>query len=138
MSGAPSTMWALVRGDDPMAATVAAGRMVLPRSADRVRLFAAAGIAHIALSLGWAVVIARLQPRGWSARRAVVLGAVSGSVIAGLDLGTAHRCANARLSGIRALPVVPQIADHIAYGVVVAAALARADVRSDRSPRRSS
>ena len=72
---------------------------------------------HLALSLGWALVLARALPR----RRPTLEGAAAGLAIAALDLGLLGR----RLPAIRALPVLPQVADHVAYGAVVGAILGR-------------
>jgi hypothetical protein len=108
---------AVVTGGDPWAATLAAGSMLLPHETRRGRLVLAAAVVHGALSLGWAVVLARVLP----ARRAVMPGAVAGLGIAALDLGLVGR----RLPRIRALPQAPQVADHIAYGVAVAVVLER-------------
>jgi hypothetical protein len=63
---------------------------------------------HLALSLGWTVVLDRAGVRG--AGR----GAIAGLGIAALDLGLAGR----RLPRVGALPTVPQIADHVAFGAV--------------------
>ena len=116
VSGAPSTAHALLTGDDPWAATLAAGSLLLPRETRRGRLVLAAAAAHGALSLGWAVVLDAALPR----RHPLLTGALAGLGIAALDLGVIAR----RLPRIRALPLTPQIADHVAYGVVVAAVLA--------------
>ena len=115
LSGAPSTVHALATGRDPLEATKAAGAILLPRSTRALPLVLAAVPVHLALSLGWALVLDRLGARG-TAR-----GAAAGLGIAALDLGVFGR----RLPRVRALPVVPQILDHLAYGVVVGAVLER-------------
>jgi hypothetical protein len=117
LSGVPSTLHALVRGDDPLAGARAAGALLLPREQRTPPLLAAAVPAHLALSLGWAVVLDGMLPRGWE----VEGGVVGGLAIAALDLGVIGR----RLAPIRALPPAPQVADHVAYGAVVGAVLAR-------------
>lgn len=116
-SGIPSTAHAVATGRDPLEATLAAGSMLLPDEERRLPLFLAAGFVHLTLSLGWAAVLARVLPR----RRTAAWGAVAGLGIAALDLGVAGR----RFPRIRALPLAPQIADHVAYGALVGAALAR-------------
>jgi hypothetical protein len=79
---------------------------------------AAAGVvAHGAISLGWGVVLTVVLPR----RRTVVWGALAGLVIAGLDLGVLGR----RWPRIRALPTLPQVADHITFGALVGAVISR-------------
>ena len=115
LSGALSTVHALATGRDPLEATKAAGAILLPRSTRALPLVLAAVPVHLALSLGWALVLDRLGARG-TAR-----GAAAGLGIAALDLGVFGR----RLPRVRALPVVPQILDHLAYGVVVGAVLER-------------
>lgn len=117
VSGIPSTAHALATGRDPLEATVAAGSLVLPRERRRTRLLLAAAPVHLVISLGWGVVLARLLPR----RAAVRTGAGAGLAIAAVDLGLLGR----RFRRIRALPVAPQVADHVAYGITVAAVLRR-------------
>ncbi|MFC5730217.1 hypothetical protein [Nocardioides vastitatis] len=121
VGGAPSTLHALLTGRDPLAASYAAGRMVLPSEQRPARLLAAAVLAHGALSLGWAVPIAAATPP----RRAALFGAAAGLAVAALDLGVVGR----RIPAIRALPQGAQVADHVAYGVVVALVCARRRVR---------
>ena len=87
----------LRRGLDPAAA-----------GDEAARLLAAAVPVHLALSLGWTFVLDRAGVRG--ARR----GAVAGLAIAALDLGIAGR----RFPRIRALPLAPQLADHVAFGAI--------------------
>jgi hypothetical protein len=70
---------------------------------------------HLTLSLGWAWVLAAILPE----RRTAAWGAAAGAGIAALDLGLI----GGRLPRIRALPQVPQILDHLAYGAVVGAVL---------------
>lgn len=120
LSGAPSTAWAVATGDDPLAATVAAGSMALPGRRARLPLMLAAAAVHGALSLGWTIVLSRLP------RRTVTAGALAGLTIAALDLGVAHTARGPRWDAIRALPVLPQVADHIAFGALAAASLGRA------------
>jgi hypothetical protein len=124
LSGLPSTVHALVTGGDPLAATRAAGAIALPREGPTRRLLAAAVPVHLGVSLGWAVVLAAVLPR----RRTVLAGAAAGLAIAAVDVGTVGR----RVPRLRALPIGPQLADHVAYGAVVGAVLA------NRRQRRSS
>jgi hypothetical protein len=121
LSGAPSTLHALATGASPLEATLAAGTLVLPRERRPLPLLLAAIPAHIAISLGWGIVLALALPP----RRVVVAGAVAGLAIAAFDLGVVGR----RCSRIRALPLWPQLADHVAYGAVVGAVLARRRAR---------
>ena len=115
LSGVPSTLHALVTGRNVLEATVAAGSILLPGETNRVRLVLAAAPVHVAISLTWAVVLEAVLPR----RRTTLWGALAGLGIAALDLGVAGR----RFPRVRELPVLPQIADHVAYGAVVGAAL---------------
>lgn len=107
LSGLPST----VLDRHPIAASRAAGTLLgaptLPRAA----------LAHALLSLGWAAVLARVLPR----RPALWHGALAGLGIAALDLGIVGR----RFPAVRALRTGPQVADHLAYGITVAAVLRR-------------
>lgn len=117
LSGLPSTVHALIRNRDPLEATVAAGSILLPREERRARLLLAAVPVHVALSVSWAIVIAIVLPR----KRPIVEGALAGIAIAALDLRVLGR----RFPRIEALQVMPQLADHIAFGVIAAVAIAR-------------
>jgi hypothetical protein len=110
LSGAPSTTVALVTGRDPLEAIRAAGSLV---GSPNLR---AGLVVHAAVSLGWGVVLAAALPR----RRPALWGAAGGGVIALLDLGLVGR----RYPRIRALPIVPQVADHVVYGAMVGIVLA--------------
>jgi len=126
ISGVPSTAHAIVTRRNPLEASLAAGTLLLGDEERRVsRLLPAAVIAHLALSLGWALVLAAVLPQ----RRTATWAPAAGLAIAALDLGVVGR----RFPRIRALPVAPQIADHLAYGVTVAAVLRRRRSRSDFS-----
>ena len=117
LSGIPSTAHALVTGRDPLEAVYAAGTILLPRETRRHLLVVAAVPVHLALSLGWTVALDRAGIR--SARG----GAIAGLVGAALDLGVV----GSRLPRIRALPLVPQIVDHAAFGAISGHLLARDD-----------
>jgi hypothetical protein len=117
LSGAPSTVHALVTRRPPLDAARAAGTLLLADDAPPLGLAAAGAVAHGAISLGWGVALAGVLPR----RRAVLCGALAGLAIAALDLGVLGR----RWPRIRALPRWPQVADHVAYGALVGAVLSR-------------
>jgi len=117
LSGAPSTAVTLLRGEGVLDGARAAGAIVLPRERRTAVLLAAAVPVHLALSLGWAVVLARVLPP----RRTAVWGALAGLGIAALDLGVAGR----RIAAIRALPQGRQWADHVAFGATVGLVLQR-------------
>lgn len=110
LSGVPSTLHALATGRDPLAAVYAAGSVLLPEESSRVRLAVAAVPVHLALSVGWTVVLGRAGVRG--ARS----GALAGLAIAALDLGVLGR----RFPRVRALPLLPQLADHALFGAIAA------------------
>ena len=115
LSGAPSTLHALATGRDPLEAAVAAGSILLPAETQRRRLLAAAVPVHLALSLGWAVALDR------AGVRSVGRGTLAGLAIGAVDLTFAAHF----VPRIRALPLVPQLADHAAYGAIVGLVLAR-------------
>jgi hypothetical protein len=110
LSGVPSTLHALATGRDPLAASLAAGSVLLPGETERGRLLAAAVPVHLGVSLAWTLVLDRAGIR--TARG----GAVAGLAIAALDLGVLGR----RLPRVRALPLGPQLADHAAFGAIAA------------------
>ena len=124
VSGAPSTAHALWTGRDPLEPSLAAGTMLLRRERRRRRLLPAAALVHAVLSLAWAAVLGAILPR----RRTVVAGAAAGLAIAALDLGMIGR----RFARVRALPLLPQVADHVAYATTVAAVLAHRRARRER------
>lgn len=115
VSGAPSTLHALATGRDPLAATVAAGSILVPRESSRARLVVAAVPVHLALSLGWTAVLDR------AGVRTVRAGALAGLAIAALDLDVARRA----FPRVRVLPLLPQLADHALFGAVAARLLQR-------------
>ena len=119
-SGVPSTLYALATGRDPLEATKAAGALLLRHETRTLPLVAAAAPAHLALSLGWGVVLAAVLRRPTPLR-----GALAGLAIAALDLGVIGR----RFPRIRALRPGPQVADHVAFGLVVGWVLARRRAR---------
>ena len=118
-SGVPSTALTLARGESLLDGARAAGSLLVrdPEAGDAA-LLAAAVPAHLALSFGWAAVLARVVPRGFELG-GCVLGGVA---IAALDLGViAPLCA----PRVRALPQGRQWADHVAFGLAVGAVLRR-------------
>jgi len=117
VSGTPSTLVTLARGEDVLMGARAAGTLLLPHERRTLPLLAAALPVHLALSLGWAVALERALPRG----REPLTGVLGGLAIAALDLGVIGR----RLPAIRSLPQGRQWADHAAYGLAVGAVLAR-------------
>jgi hypothetical protein len=126
VSGAPSTLHAVLTGRDPLAAARAAGNLVLPAEASPGRLLLAGAAVHAVVSLGWGTVLGMALTRR-PARRAAcpesaaAWGALAGLAIAAADLGLVGR----RLPLVRALPLLPQVADHLAFGAVTGAVVAR-------------
>jgi hypothetical protein len=114
-SGVPSTAYSIATRRDPLEATAAAGSMLLPNEDRRAHLIGAAVPVHFALSAFWGVVLARLLPR----RRPLVAGMFAGLGIGVFDLLVVGR----HFPRIKALPVLPQLADHAAFGITVAIAL---------------
>jgi hypothetical protein len=117
VSGAPSTLWALATGRNALEPTLAAGSILLPRESRRGRLFAAAVPVHLGVSIGWALVLSALLPHP----RTISAGAAAGLVIATLDLRVAGRL----YPRVRALPLGPQLADHVLHGATVGLVLDR-------------
>ena len=106
-SGAPSTSHALFTGQPLRAAVAAAGELLGRPGVLR------GAIAHGFLTIGWTSVLLVVLPR----RATVAWGAVAGAAIGVADLAIADR----RFPTIAALPRLPQLADHIAFGALVGA-----------------
>jgi hypothetical protein len=123
----PSTLHALATGRDPLEASLAAGTLLLRGERRPSRLLPAAAVAHAALSLGWAAVLAAVLPR----RHVTATAVAAGLAIAALDLGVVGR----RVERIRALPLIPQVLDHVAYAVTVAVVLERRRATPAPGPR---
>jgi hypothetical protein len=118
-SGAPSTLYALATGGDPLQATFAAGQMLID-SASPSALIAAAALVHGAVSAFWALVVGRLLPPRHTALWAIVLSAAIGL----LDLCL---IAPRWFPGIAALAFWPQMADHLMWGACLGGTLSRLD-----------
>ena len=122
LSGVPSTLHAVVTRRDPLAASVAAGNLLLPADSGTGALLAAGALAHGAISLGWGVALAAAVRR--TSLPPIAAGALGGAAIAAFDLGLiAHGPIGRRWPLIRALPVWPQVADHVAFGAIAGAIL---------------
>jgi hypothetical protein len=117
LGGVPSTVSALIRGDDPLEATLAAGSTLLPDEERTARLLAASVPVHFGISIVWSLVLERVLPR----RHRLGWGAAAGVGIAALDLFVVGR----RFERIRKLPLAPQLADHVVYGAIVGYVLSR-------------
>ncbi len=122
LSGLPSTVHTLVTGGDLTESTRAAGTILLADDAPRSRLLVAGVAAHVAISLGWGAVLAPLVP----SRHPVRWGVGAGLAVAALDLRVIGR----RFARVRALPLTPQVADHMVFGAVVALLVSRSRGRA--------
>lgn len=116
LSGAPSTWHAVMTGRPLLRAVKAAGEPLGRPGAGR------GAFVHAAMTVAWTSVLVVVLPR----RRAMTCGALAGLAIAGLDLTIAER----RFPAIAALPRMPQVADHVLFGALVGAVVARRDSRS--------
>ena len=114
-SGAPSTVHAVVSGGDPWEATFAAGRMLVD-SASPVVLFAAAAVAHPAVSAFWTAVAALVLP----ARHATFWATAFAAVVGLLDL---LLIAPRWFPEVAALAFWPQMADHLMWGACLGGTL---------------
>ena len=113
VSGAPSTVLALWHHTDLTTSARAAGALLGRPTLTR------GALAHTAISLGWGVVLGLALPR----RHRLVAGTIAGAGIAVIDLGVVGR----RIPEIRALPQLPQLLDHLAYGAVAGLLLSAID-----------
>jgi hypothetical protein len=118
VSGAPSTLHAVVTGRSPLDAVRAAASLAPTWAGRSAGAELAAGLAvHAGLSVVWTAVLAGVVPR----RHPVLWGAVAGAGIAALDLGIVGR----RNAAITELPLMGQAADHVVFGAAVGWVLAR-------------
>jgi hypothetical protein len=115
VSGLPSTLYTLLRREDPLEGGRAVGRVLLPREERTLVLLAAGAPVHLALSLGWAGVLGAVLPE----RGEPALATLGGLAIAGLDLVVLGRF----FKPIAALPQGRQWADHVAFGLSVGVVL---------------
>lgn len=113
--GAPSTLHALLSqrsvraaGLYVLEATRSIGTLVPPGRPGLAR----GVVAHVAISTACASVLARTLPDRGSA----IWGAGAGLAIGLVNVGVIGR----RFPAIRALPLVPQLGDHIAFGALFA------------------
>ena len=125
VSAFPSTTWTLIERGDVLEGGRALGLVLLPNEKRTVVLLAAGAPVHLALSLGWAGVLAAVLPP----RAEPLYGLAGGLAIAALDLAVLGRL----FPAIQALPQGRQWADHAAFGLTVGAVL-RATRRAGRRP----
>jgi hypothetical protein len=105
-SAIPSTAWSLARGDDLLDGARAAGAIVLPHERRTAVLLLAASPVHLALSLGWAAVLAAKLPHRAGVGRCRRAGdrrprSVADRTAHLVDPGTSARPAVGRSRGIR-------------------------------------
>jgi hypothetical protein len=118
VSGAPSTLHAVVTGRSALDAVRAAASLAPTSARQSAGAEVVTGLAvHMGLSVVWAAVLAGVVPR----RHPVLWGAVAGAGIAALDLGVVGR----RHPAITELPLTGQVADHVVFGAAVGWVLTR-------------
>jgi hypothetical protein len=115
-SGLPSTLYALRTGGSFRSAvhyvydaTCAVGTLVPPGRPGFMR----GAIAHLGISVTFGEALARTLPQ----RRSVAWGAAAGLAMGVINVGMIGR----RFPAIRALPLIPQLADNVAFGALFAA-----------------
>ena len=113
----PSTPHLIVTRSNMFEVALAAGAMVLPDEERASRLLPAGLAVHAVLSVGWALVMAASLPR----RRTVAWSLAGGLAITALDMGIAAR----RFPRFHALPLVPQVLDHLAWAGTVGYVVSR-------------
>jgi hypothetical protein len=120
-SGAPSALHALLTGGDFRSAidyvhdaTCAVGTLVPPGRPSFMR----GAIVHLGIS----AVCGEALARGLPQRHSVAWGAAAGLAIGVINLGMIGR----KFSAIRSLPLVPGLADNVAFGALFAVVADRA------------
>lgn len=95
--------------------TLAAGSILVGQNASFEFLIASAVIVHSALSLFWATILTIFLPRKFI----IIWSILAGIGIAILDLLIIGQF----IPKIKALPFLPQLADHLAFGGIVGTVL---------------
>jgi hypothetical protein len=121
LGGAPSTLLAAARCDWQLRptlgylryATRAAGVVVPPHRPSLIR----GALVHGVMSMA----CGELLVRGLPERRRLLWGTCAGLALGVVNRGVIGR----RIPAIAALPVVPQLADHVAFGAIFVAVLDR-------------
>jgi membrane associated rhomboid family serine protease len=117
VSGAPSTVHAVITRRNLLASTRAAGTL-MPGRRDRPGVIAGA-VVHVGVSAFWGLVLGHTLP----GRRTAAWGALGGLAIAAISLPAGARSRPA----LAALPQAPQWADNVAFGLVTGWLLSRSD-----------
>jgi hypothetical protein len=120
LSGVPSTLHALLAGGTVRAAgvyvhdaTCAAGTLLPPGRGRFIR----GAVVHVGISAACGEVLARTLPR----RRSIAWGAAAGLAIGVVNVGLIGR----RFPAINSLPLMSQLADHVAFGTLFAVVVDR-------------
>jgi hypothetical protein len=116
LSGAPSTLYGLATGSDPLEATRGAGAMLVPPASALPVLLAAAAAVHATVSLFWTLVFGWALPR----RRVLMWSVLGSAAVAVLDLGV---IAPVFFPSVAVLAFWPQFADHLMWGACFGLAL---------------
>jgi hypothetical protein len=115
VSGLPSTLHAVLTGR-PLTASVRAAGTLLGRPT-----IVRGALAHAVISAFWSAVLVPALPE----RRRLAAGLAAGAAIHVLDLEVIGR----RIPAMRALPRPAQLADHLAFGALVAVTSSRSGGR---------
>jgi len=118
VGGAPSTLYALATGGDPLEATRAAGAMLLPASSGAKELVLAAAVVHVCVSFFWAALLVRFLPR----RRVIPWATAAATIVGLIDL---RLIAPVFFPEVADLALGPQMADHLMWGASLGWVLAR-------------
>ena len=121
-SGVPSTVVTIARGGEPLQSTRAAGTLLVGESAPASTRLAAGGVSHVAISIFWGTLAWRSLPD----RHTTAWGAVAGSGCR----RARPRSRRPRFPAIRRLPRGPQVADHVAFGLIIGLCRARSCPRA--------
>ena len=115
LSGIPSTLYALFTGGDIYEATLAAGSILIGEHASFTFLIISAVVVHTGLSFFWAITLTLLLPKN----NIIIWAFLGGFGIAILDLLIIGQF----FPMIKALPFLPQLIDHLAFGAIVGTVL---------------
>ncbi|MDB5811943.1 MAG: hypothetical protein JWN94_4065 [Betaproteobacteria bacterium] len=115
-SGVPSTLFFIITGVDLWPPIQAVGEMVLPSSSEPSQIFIAAALVHGTVSVFWTLVVARILP----VKHAPAYAIAASALIAVIDLRV---IAPVFFPAVAALSFWPQVADHLAWGLLLGVTL---------------
>ena len=121
-SGLPSTVVTVLRRRELLESTRAAGTLLVRESASAPTRLVAGGVSHLVISFFWGTIVWRSLPE----RHTMAWGSVAGLGIAAVDLGVVARF----FPAISRLPRGPQVADHVAFGLIIGSCRARSRQRA--------